>query len=226
MTGRDSTQEEAEDAGDAPRLWVRLVILLPVIFGAVHLLGLLRMMLSGVSGDGALAIVIWDWPVFLVCGPLGRYLCSWTHSSWVLFAVVGTPFYALFGLVIGAALDRFRIFIAERRSHWRSQLEMPLLNAPLQVRLAAIFGGINLLIAATGIVSGGFNGEGIIGLVVMDLPVAALCAYTGIGRNMASYGPGGWGLFMLAGALTYSLFGFAIGNAIDRIRTFIARRRG
>lgn len=226
MRGRDSTQDEADDADDTPRLRVRLVILLPVIFSAVHLLGLLQMTLSGVSGDGALAIVIWDWPVFLVCGPLGRYLCSWTHGSWVLFAVVGTPFYALFGLVIGAALDRLRIFITERRSYWRSQLEMPLLNAPMQVRLAAIFGGINLLIAAIGIVGGGFNGEGAIGLIVMDLPVALVCSYTGIGRNMLSYGPGGWGLFMLAGALTYALLGFAIGAAIDWIRTSIARRRG
>jgi tetrahydromethanopterin S-methyltransferase subunit B len=218
-----STQEEAAtDVDEAPRLRVRLQILLPVIFGAIHLVGLTSMILNGVNGDQALGLLIWEWPVFLLCmHPLFvQFQCSWTPGGWVTFAVAGTLIYALFGLIIGTAIDRIRVFIARR---WRRRSRLPV---RLQVRLPLILGGINLLVAVGGILTGGLNGEGVIGLILWDWPVALLCKYTGIGRNLGSYTPGDWGIFLLVGALIYALFGLVIGTAIDRIRAVIARRRG
>jgi len=116
MRKRDSTQEEAAQRDDAPRLGLRLQILLPVIFGVIHFLGLMSMINTGVSGDGARGLVLWEWPVFLLCW-LARFRCSWSPSGWVTFEVAGTLMWALFGLIIGTAIDRIRVFIA-RRSIW------------------------------------------------------------------------------------------------------------
>jgi hypothetical protein len=98
-------------------LKVRLQILLPLIFAGIHLLAMGLTILTGdENGDGALGVVLWNWPVFVLCklSIVGRYICSFTPHGWVVFVLTGALIYAFIGFVIGTVIDRIRALIARR----------------------------------------------------------------------------------------------------------------
>lgn len=105
----------------------------------------------------------------------------------------------------------------------------------LQMRLAIllplIFASFHFIAVGLTILTGGENGDGALGLVLGDLPLFALCAYSGLGRYLCPISgapptPLDWTIFLLAGTVTYAIIGFVIGVVIDRIRVLIARRWG
>lgn len=106
-----------EDDVAHKHLKVRLQILLPLIFAGIHLIAMGGTLLTGgENGDGALGIVLWNWPVFVLCklSIVGRYICSFTPRGWVVFVLTGALIYAFIGLVIGTLADRIRAVIARR----------------------------------------------------------------------------------------------------------------
>lgn len=94
---------------------LRLRILLPVIFAAFHFIAVGEMLLTGgENGDGALGLVMLDWPLLALCmhspsdSALARYFCSLAPHAWVHYLLAGTLMYALAGFVIGATIDGVR----------------------------------------------------------------------------------------------------------------------
>jgi hypothetical protein len=91
-------------------LKLRLRILLPVVFAAFHFIAVGDMLLTGgENGDGALGLLILDWPLILPCmhthAAFARPFCSIAPGGWTLYLLAGTLIYALIGFAIGAAID-------------------------------------------------------------------------------------------------------------------------
>jgi hypothetical protein len=97
----------------------------------------------------------------------------------------------------------------------------------LSLWLAVIFAAFHFVVVAGAILESGGGGEGLtFALIGYDWVLLWLCAHSVLGRYLCSFTPRGWVIYLLAGTLIYAIAGFAIGSAIDGLRTLIARRRG
>jgi hypothetical protein len=97
----------------------------------------------------------------------------------------------------------------------------------LRILLPVAFAAFHFIAVGDMLLTGGENGDGALGLVILDGPLFVLCVHapSALGRYFCSLTYPGCVIYLLAGTLMYALAGFVIGAVIDRARALLMRHR-